>query len=115
MAEMRPIGTLSAALLGLIIAPQTAFADTLQVSSLYAGGITWEQIITSITQTLGYTIFSVSAAAFLLGALMYISGFVSEENKSKGKNLMIGSLFGMAIVIASLAIFNTAYFFVYGT
>jgi len=85
----------------------------LQVSSLFAGGITWSQIINNIIGTLGITIFSVSAAAFLVGALMYTAGFISEENKSKGKSLMIGALFGMAIVISAKAIFNTAYFFVY--
>ncbi len=45
---------------------------------------------------------------------MFTAGFISEENKSKGKNLMIGALYGMGIVIASKAIFNTAYFYVYG-
>lgn len=86
----------------------------MSVSGLYAGGITWTQIINNIIGTLGITIFSISAAAFLIGALMYISGFISEENKNKGKNLMIGALFGMAIVLSAKAIFNVAYFFVYG-
>lgn len=91
-----------------------AFAATLQVSTLYAGNITWPQILQNIVTTLAITIFSVSAAAFMLGAMMYMAGFVSEENKSKGKNLMIGSIFGMAIVLSAMAILNTAYFFIYG-
>lgn len=86
----------------------------MNVTQFFAGGITWGDIIANVIQTLGITIFSVSAAAFLLGALMYTSGFISEENKSKGKGLMIGALIGMAVVVSAVAIFNTAYFFVYG-
>lgn len=86
----------------------------MNVSGLFAGGITWLDIVANILGTLGSTIFAVSAAAFLIGSLMYISGFISEENKNKGKNLMIGALFGMGIVLSAKAIFNTAFFFVYG-
>ena len=88
--------------------------DELKVSGLYAGGITWAEVLGNLLGTLGATIFSVAAAAFLIGALMYTAGFINEENKSKGKQLMIGALYGMAIVLAAKAIFNTAYFFVYG-
>ncbi|PIR53650.1 hypothetical protein COU75_04970 [Candidatus Peregrinibacteria bacterium CG10_big_fil_rev_8_21_14_0_10_42_8] len=77
-------------------------------------GMTPSSVIVNIIDTLGLTIFSLAGATFLLGALMYAAGFVNEENKSKGKNLMIGSLVGMAIVLASHTIFNTVYFFVYG-
>jgi len=90
------------------------YNTNMSVSGLYAGGITWSNIVNNIVATLGVTIFFVSVAAFLIGSLMYISGFVSEENKNKGKNLMIGALFGMAVVLSAKAIFNTAYFFVYG-
>ena len=87
---------------------------TMSVSGLFAGGITWENVINNLIGTLAVTIFAVAAAAFLIGSLMYISGFINEENKNKGKNLMIGAIFGMAIVLSAKAIFNTAYFFVYG-
>ena len=90
------------------------YNTNMSVSGLYAGGITWSNIVNNIVATLGVTIFFVSVAAFLIGSLMHISGFVSEENKNKGKNLMIGALFGMAVVLSAKAIFNTAYFFVYG-
>ncbi len=86
----------------------------LVVSSLYAGGITWSEIINNLLFVIAMTIFYVAAAAFLIGALMYTAGFINEEYKSKGKQLMIGSLTGMALVLAARAIFNAAYFFVYG-
>ena len=93
---------------------EVCYHQLMSVSGLYAGGITWADILNNIVTTIGYTIFAVSAAAFIIGALMYVAGFISEENKSKGKNLMIGALFGMGIVLSAKAIFNTAYFFVYG-
>ena len=108
---MRAIFSLFSALL---LVPTPAFA-VLDVSGLYAGGITWGQVINSLINTLGVTIFTVSAAAFMIGALMYTAGFINEENKSKGKQLMIGALLGMAIVLSAKALFNAAFFFVYGT
>lgn len=110
---MKRIMLSAGSLIGLVAIPLSK-AQALAVSGLYAGGITWSQVISNLINTLSITIFSVSAAAFLIGALMYISGFISEENKNKGKNLMIGSLFGMAIVLSAKALFNAAYFFVYG-
>ena len=98
----------------LLVVPITHVQAKLSVGGLYAGKISWSNIVTNIIGTLGITIFAVSVAAFLIGALMYVSGFVSEENKNKGKGLMIGALFGMAIVLSAKAIFNTAFFFVYG-
>lgn len=77
-------------------------------------GLTPATVIGNIIYTLGITIFWVSAAAFLLGALMYTAGFANDENQSKGKGLMIGALVGMIVVLASHSIFNTVYFFVYG-
>ena len=93
--------------------PEVALA-TLNVSNLYAGGISWSEVINHIFDTLGYSIFIIAVSAFMVGALMYTAGFISEENKSKGKNLMIGSLVGMTVVMSAKAIFNAAYFFVYG-
>lgn len=102
-------------LFGTLLLVPTTVSAKLNVSGLYAGGITWGQAINSLIGTLGVTIFTVSAAAFMIGALMYTAGFINEENKSKGKQLMIGALFGMAIVLSAKALFNAAFFFVYGT
>ncbi len=72
-------------------------------------------VVANIIDTLGLTIFSVAGATFLLGAMMYAAGFANEDYKGTGKSLMIGSLVGMVIVLSSHAIFNTVYFFVYGS
>ena len=98
----------------LLAFPIASVHAALQVSSLYAGGISWSEIVNNIIGTLAVTIFAVSVAAFMIGAMMYISGFISEENKNKGKSLMIGALFGMAIVLSAKALFNTAFYFIYG-
>lgn len=103
--------------LALLRAPSVFAANhipnRLRVSTLFGGSLTWTKILNNIIWTLGATIFSVSAAAFMIGALMYTAGFINEENKSKGKQLMIGALMGMALVLSARAIFNAAYFFVY--
>jgi len=87
----------------------------LNVSNWFGGGLTYTNAVDNIISTLINSIFYVAAAAFLLGSGMLILGFVSEENKSRGKNLMIGSLIGMALALSAKAIFNTALYFVYGT
>ncbi len=68
-------------------------------NSFFRADITWQSILESVTDTLWRTIFAIAAAAFLVGALIFTTGFISEENKSKGKNLMIGALVGMAVVL----------------
>jgi hypothetical protein len=90
----------------------SAFAQT--TLAVPNSGMTPATVVGNIIDTLGLTIFSLSGAAFLLGAMMYVAGFVNEENKSKGKSLMIGAIVGMAVVLASHTIFNTVLFFVYG-
>lgn len=103
-------------ILGLIaVAAATPAYAGLQVSTLYAGGITWPQIIGNIVNTLSKSIFYVSASAFLLGAMMYVMGFISEENKSKGKGIMIGALIGVAVALSALVILNTVLFYLYGS
>lgn len=91
-----------------------AQADTFQLSDTDPhNNLTQTLVVENIVETLSITIFSIAAAAFLLGALMYVGGFINEENKSKGKSLMIGSLVGMAVVLSVNTIFNTVYYFVY--
>ena len=109
MNQLLPIGLITAA----FFAPQTTWAQ-LQVSTLYAGGITWGEIVGNLVGTLGNTIFYVSASVFIVGALLYTSGFFSEENKSKGKSVMIGALTGMVVTLSAMAIFNTILYYLYG-
>ena len=92
-----------------------AYVDmTHNVSDLYRGEISWGEIIGNVVGTMASSIAYVGAAAFLIGALMYVTGFVSEENKSKGKNVMIGSLVGIAIGLSAMAILNSVLYYLYG-
>ena len=100
------------AALGLL--PQTVSAR-LVVSTLYAGGITWPMIISNVIGTLATSMFYVALAAFLIGSMMYIMGYINEENKNKGKNLMTGSLMGMAVGLSAMMILNTVLYYLYGT
>jgi len=106
---------MSITLIPQAFAASTVTPGTFKVSELSKyNNITPEQVVGNIVSTLGMTIFTVAGAAFLLGALMYTAGFINEENKSKGKSLMIGALVGMAVVLAARSIFNTVFAFVYG-
>lgn len=94
--------------------PSTAYARTLSVSSWYAGGITWEEIVNNVFTTLRGTLVFMAAAVFIGGAFYMTLGYKSE-NQTTGKGMMIGALVGLAIGIAALAIFNTVLYFVYGS
>lgn len=107
-------GLTGAVLTLLPLSAPAAYAGTFSVSGLYRGNITWPEIITNIVGTLAMSIGFVGGAAFLIGALMYVSGFISEENKSKGKNIMIGSLLGIAIGLSAQVILNSVLFYLYG-
>jgi hypothetical protein len=50
---------------------------------------------------------------FLVGALLLILSRGKEDQVSRGKNLMIGSLIGLAIVLGSYAIISTFLYFLY--
>ena len=114
---MKRRGLAGAALAGIplsLVGVKSAYAGSFSVSGLYRGNITWPEIIGNIVGTMAGSVAYVGAAAFLIGALMYVAGFVSEENKSKGKNIMIGSLLGIAIGLSALVILNSVLFYLYG-
>lgn len=99
--------------LRFLFAAETASAQ-LNVSSWYRGDLTWSEAIDNIIDTLAGSIYAIGAACFMVGALQYTLGFAKEENQSAGKTLMISSLVGVALVMATQAIFNTVLFFLYG-
>lgn len=67
-----------------------------------------------IVDILMNSIVSITAAVFITGALLYIIGsFGKEDLKSNGKNMMIGSLIGMAIVLFARAILHIVLYFMY--
>lgn len=119
MRGMRLIGRATAAIGACVAGIPVALAAytpvTLSVSGLYRGGITWEEILGNIVGTMTGSIFYVSAAAFLFGAMRYITGYINEEYKNSGKNIMIAALIGIVVALSALAILNTVLFYLYGS
>jgi len=98
----------------LFLLPGRVYAQrTLEVSSWYSGGITWDEIVTNVFTTLRGTLIFLAAAVFIGGAFMMTLSYKSE-NQTTGKGMMIGAMIGLVLAIASLAIFNTVLYFVYG-
>jgi len=94
----------------------TAFAqDTLDTRSLGAdvpGGV--GGMVDSVVSVLQDSIVAVAVACFTIGAGLYIISGEKEDRKNQGKEFMIGSLIGVAIVVAAKAILNLTLYFIYG-
>ena len=93
----------------------TAFASnsqtqTFNVSGWFAGGITLTEITSNLFGTLRGTAVFLAATIFIIGAFYLTLGF-NSQNQSTGKNMMIGALIGLAIIIGAWAIFNTIFYF----
>lgn len=72
-------------------------------------------MMNNIVSTAQLTILPVAVAMFVVGAFRYTNAGDSDEEKSAGKDFMVGSLMGAGIVLASKAILNFIMFFVYGS
>lgn len=71
---------------------------------------TFATLVTKITDFLTGLILFVCGVVFVVGALFMVVGGVKEEQKQKGKDLMVSSLIGFAVVLAARAILNTIMF-----
>ncbi|HVW66958.1 MAG TPA: hypothetical protein VHA78_04500 [Candidatus Peribacteraceae bacterium] len=69
------------------------------------------QIITRIITFLAGSVVIIAGAMFLVGAFMIVLSGAKEDYKQKGKDLMIGSLIGMGVVLGAYAILRTVSFF----
>lgn len=96
-------------LLKLSAAPRAAFA---QVTVNIGSPLSWEQLTGNIINFLAASIGFLSVAIFIYGALLLTASGAHEEWKNKGKDIMIGSLIGMVIVLCAYAILRTVAFFV---
>src|SRR6187431_808118 len=88
------------ALISTLLTPIQALAQgrTFTVSSWGFGDLTFSDIYENILTVLEGSIFIVCSATFIVGAFFFVIYFGNEEQKSRGKNLMIGSLIGIAVV-----------------
>ncbi len=61
---------------------------------------------------LAATITTVASVMFLIGAFMIVLSGAKEDYKQKGKDLMIGSLMGIAVVLGAYAIWRTVLYII---
>ena len=61
---------------------------------------------------LATSISALTAVLFLTGVLMLVASGVHEEYRQKGKDLMIGSLIAMAVVLGAYAILRMVQFLI---
>lgn len=73
----------------------------------------WE-LAQSIIDFATGAIISIATVMFLVGAFMIVLTGVQEEYKQKGKNMIIGSLISIAVVLGAYAIFRMTVFFLQG-
>jgi hypothetical protein len=97
---------------GLLFLPLAAFADTLNVDIGTQFSIS--QIFQRVIFFLAASITAIGSAMFVVGAFMIILSGVKEDMKQRGKDLMIGSLLGVGVVLGAYAILRTVAFFIAG-
>lgn len=94
----------------LAVSPVPVFAQrTLNVDIGTQLGI-WE-IFNRIVMYASASIVVIAGAVFLVGAFLVVLSGAKENFKEQGKDLMIGSLIGMGVVLGAYAILRTVSFF----
>lgn len=88
--------------------------DSFTVTTWGYGDRTWIDVLQNIVTMLKATITVAAVAVFVVGALMWTISAGDENRKSKGKNMMVGALIGLGIVLGAQAILRTASYFVWG-
>lgn len=106
------------AIKALMQAPQKAYAATLGTGSFgieeSAGTLNIGLIVGNVISVAEYTITAVCSAIFIAGAFFFTVSAGDEQRKSLGKDLMVGAVIGIAVVMGARGILNMAYFFLYG-
>jgi hypothetical protein len=72
-----------------------------------------EQILTNIINYMAGAIIFVAAVAFAVGAFYITFSRGEPDLVKRGKDMIIGSVIGMAVVLGSFAILRTVFFFIY--
>lgn len=94
-------------LVHLLLAPSSASALVVDIGTK----LSWEQLTGNIIKFLAASIGFLTVAIFIYGALLLTASGAHEEWKNKGKDIMIGSLVAMVIVLGAYAILRTVAFF----
>ncbi|UPA22542.1 hypothetical protein K8942_05860 [Candidatus Peribacteria bacterium] len=92
--------------ISLILLPSVATAQrTLDVD--IGTSFDFATIVQRIIDFLAASITTVATAMFLVGAFMIVLAGAKEDFKQRGKDLMIGSVMSVAVVLGAYAIYRT--------
>lgn len=94
---------------GILLIPACVYARTLTVTIGTADDL--NTIVNRIVVFLSSSITAVATAMFLVGAFMIVLSGAKEDFKQKGKDLMIGSLLSIGVVLGAYGIYRTVAYF----
>ncbi len=103
-------------MLGSVCGIERAYAQftSFSVTGWGYGDRTWGDILGSVVTVFKGTVESLAVMVFIVGAFFFAISAGDEQRKSMGKDMMIYSLIGLAIVIGAEAILKTVAFFIWG-
>lgn len=74
--------------------------------------LSWGQLTGNVVNFLAASIGFLSVACFIYGAFLMTASGIEEDWRNKGKDIMIGSIVGMVIVLGAYALLRTVAFFI---
>ena len=95
----------------VLVLPTLAHARTLGIP--LGTSLDVEGILTHIINYLAAAIVFVASAMFAVGAFMIVISRGEPDAINKGKNLIIGAVIGMTVVLGSFGILRTVFYFIY--
>lgn len=107
---MKQMPSLRLLILAWIAVPAQAFAQrTLNVG--IGTNLTFYEIANRVITYLAAVIAPFAVAMFVVGAFMLTVSGVKEDYRQKGKDLMIGAVFSIAVVTGAYALLRTVDYF----
>lgn len=96
-----------------VFLPQIAFAQGRTLTVDIGTPLDFDSVAANLLNFLATTIEFVCIALFVVGALLFTVSRGKDDLVQRGKSLMIGSLTGLAIVLAAQGILNTVIYLLY--
>jgi nitrate reductase gamma subunit len=112
---MRTLRSLTLSLAAFLAAP-LAWADEARTLQVDLGTpLSLTAIVVNVINFMARSIGIVAAALVIIGALMIVISRGEDPMLSRGKDLIIYSLIGVAIVLGAAAILRMAFYIIYTT
>lgn len=87
--------------------PIVAFAQGRTLPVNIGTSYDFETIIQNVIDFLAASITTIATVMFLVGAFMIVLAGAKEDFKEKGKDLMVGSIVSIGVVLGAYAIYRT--------